>query len=621
MAATPEDDAKRAAVAPPAEAIAPPEVEVDPDEDAEEEIRAADLGHMFRFVLPFCAAYKGQFALLATLLAIQTGFNFSFPLMMQYLIDEGLINRDWNALTTVLIFLSFAAVGVSIVSIGADYVYSGAFANVVKDIRQKLYDHVQSLSIPFFQKTPSGKVLSRFSGDLVSTETVLVSLVPLFIIPALEVVYSTILMFYFNVWLGLIGLLAFPVILFGPRIFAKRAFGISYEKRLREAQLLSSASETVAAQPVIKAFGLEPRLRENYQGLNRTWYGFAFKVNFFSALVESTAYMGIYLVHLLIFGLGAYWAYTGEITIGTLVAFEGMFVSMGYALTNCMQYVPSLAQAAGSIKHLDELLQEKPALTDKPDAITLPRLNDRITFEDVSFGYVAKKLALRNMDLTIPKGSYVAIVGPSGSGKSTILNMVMRFYDPVAGRVRFDGIDVTGVTQASLRQQMGVVFQESFLFNASILANVRMGKPDASEDEVIDALKAAEVWDFVSTLPDGLNTRVGERGGTLSGGQRQRVAIARALVRDPAILVLDEATSALDPIAEAAINATIRKIAQTRTVISVTHRLGNTVDADLVVVLDHGRIREFGPYADLAAREDGFFASLLKRQSRGRKDG
>jgi ATP-binding cassette, subfamily B, bacterial len=610
------DDPRR-----PADDIVPPEVEVDPDEDAEEEINPADLGHMVRFLLPYLRPYRGQTILLGVLLLIQTAFNFSFPLMMQYLIDEGLINRDWSALTVVLTFLAFAAVGVSIVSIGVDFVYSRLFANVVKDMRQSLYDHVQSLSMPFFQRTPSGQVLSRFSGDLVSVESVLVALVPLFIMPVLEVIYSTALMFIFNVWLGLLGLLAFPVILFGPRIFAKKAFGISYEKRLREAQLLSTSGETVAAQPVVKAFGLAPRLRSSYADLNQRWYGYAFKVNFFSALVESTAYMGIYVVHILIFALGAYWAYTGEITIGTLVAFEGMFVSMGYALTNVMQFVPSLAQAAGSMRHLDEMFQEKPDFVDAPGAIALPRLNEGISFEGVSFGYVPKKLALRQTNLTIPKGSYVAVVGPSGSGKSTILNLVMRFYDPTAGKLRFDGIDITSVTQASLREQIGIVFQESFLFNASILANVRMGKQDATEDDVIEALKAAEVWDFVQTLPDGLSTLVGERGGTLSGGQRQRVAIARALVRDPAILVLDEATSALDAIAESAINATIKKIAATRTVISVTHRLQNTVDADLVVVLDHGNIREFGSYRELSTKPDGFFASLLKRQQRVGKGG
>ena len=625
MPASPEDDAKTKAAAGPApadaptvapDAIIPPEVDVDPDEDAEEEIKPADLGHMIRFIQPFLTPYRGQVILLGGLLMIQTAFNFSFPLMMQYLIDEGLINRDWSALTIVLTFLAFAAVGVSIVSIAVDYVYSRLFANVVKDMRQSLYDHVQSLSMPFFQRTPSGQVLSRFSGDLVSVESVLVALVPLFIMPFLEVIYSTILMFVFNPWLGMIGLLAFPVILFGPRIFAKKAFGISYEKRLREAQLLSTAGEGVAAQPVVKAFGLAPRLRVSYADLNQRWYGYAFKVNFFSALVESTAYMGIYVVHLMIFALGAYWAYTGEITIGTLVAFEGMFVSMGYALTNVMQFVPSLAQAAGSMRHLDELFQEKPEFVDAPNAIALPRLTTGIEFSKVSFGYVPKKLALKEAELNIPKGTYVAIVGPSGSGKSTILNMVMRFYDPRSGTIRFDGIDIMNVTQASLREQIGIVFQESFLFNASILANVRMGKVDATEEEVINALKSAEVWDFVETLPDGLHTLVGERGGTLSGGQRQRVAIARALVRDPAILVLDEATSALDAIAESAINATIKKIAATRTIISVTHRLQNTVDADLVVVLDHGKIREYGAYAELSTRKDGFFASLLKRQQR-----
>jgi ATP-binding cassette subfamily B protein len=598
--------------APPRPDVRPPPLEGD---EWGEELRPQQLGILFRFLRPYLRPYRKPVLLIGLLLVVQTAFNASFPLATQYLIDEGLIERDFDALVHVLIFLGCAAVAVSLVSIANDYVYSGVFANVIKDIRISLFEHIQSLPMPYFQRTPSGSTLSRFSGDIVATETMLVHLIPSLIIPLLEVAYSTALMFYFNFWLGLIGLLVFPMILIGPRIFSGKAFDLSYEKRGREAGLLSSAQENILAQPVVKAYGLRERAITSYRTQNAGWVRFAFRMNFFSALAESTAHMGVYVIHIVILALGAYWAYSGVMSIGTLVAFEAMFVSMGYALTDLAQFVPTLAQAIGSVQHLEEVFQEEPSLTDPPDAVALPRMQSALAAEDVSFAYPDGRLALSNVSFEVRKNSYLAIVGRSGSGKSTILNLLLRFYDPSSGRVALDGIDLRAGTQDSLRAQIGIVFQDSFLFNTSIVENIRMGKPDATAEEIEEALRAAEVWEMVQALPQGLHTPVGERGGKLSGGQRQRLAIARALVRSPAILILDEATSALDAIAEAAINATLQRIARARTVINVTHRLSNVVGADRILVMHEGRIGEAGSHAELLA-QNGYYASLWRTQQR-----
>ncbi|MDT2020873.1 ABC transporter ATP-binding protein [Methylocella sp. CPCC 101449] len=586
------------------------------DDDENAAINIRDFGFMFRFLRPYFAPYRRRIALVLALLALQTVFNASFPLATQYLIDQGLVERDWNALVLVLIFLSIAAIAVSVISIGNDYLYSGVFANVMKDLRISLFEQVQRLPMPFFLRTPSGSLLSRFSGDIVSSETMLVQMVPWLVLPLLEVVYSTILMFYFNVWLGLIGLLIFPVILAGPSIFSRKAFALSYDKRSYEADILSAAQENIQAQPVVKAFALHHRSMASFRGLNLNWSAQAFRVYFLSSLAESTAYMGVYVIHIVIIVLGAYWAFTDEITLGTLVAFEAMFVSMGYALTDLTQFVPTLAQATGSMQHLNEVFEEKPSLADAPDAIVLPPMRDRVSFEKVTFAYPGGKTVLHDVSFDVPRHAYVAIVGRSGSGKSTILNLLMRFYDPTEGRVAIDGHDIRTVTQDSLRAQIGIVFQDSFLFNASISDNIRMGKADATDQEIESALRAAEVWDAVMALPQGVETIVGERGGRLSGGQRQRVAIARALVRDPAILVLDEATSALDAIAEAAVNITLQRIARERTVINVTHRLSNVSGADKIIVLENGNLAEAGSHAELIAR-NGRYAHLWRTQQGG----
>ena len=586
------------------------------DEETDAEIRARDFGFMFRFLWPYLKPYRRKLALVLGLLALQTVFNASFPLATQYLIDQGLIERNWNALVFVLIFLSIAAIIVSVISIANDYLYSRIFSNVVKDLRIALFEQIQRLPMPFFLRTPSGGILSRFSGDIVASETMLVQMIPWLALPLLELIYSTILMFYFNVWLGLIGLLIFPTILAGPSIFSRKAFALSYDKRTQEADILSAAQENIQAQPVIKAFALHGRSTGHFRGLNLSWMSNAFRVYFFSALAESTAYMGVYIIHIVIIVLGAYWAYTEEITIGTLVAFESMFVSMGYALTNLTQFVPTLAQATGSMQHLNEIFEEKPSLTDAPNATVLPPMRDRVAFEHTTFAYPGGKTVLHNVSFDVPRHAYVAIVGRSGSGKSTILNLLMRFYDPTEGRVAIDGHDIRTITQDSLRAQIGIVFQDSFLFNASISDNIRMGKADATDQEIESALRAAEVWDAVMALPQGVETIVGERGGRLSGGQRQRVAIARALVRDPAILVLDEATSALDAIAEAAVNITLQRIARERTVINVTHRLSNVAGADKIIVLENGNLTEAGSHAELIAR-NGRYAQLWRTQQGG----
>ncbi|CEJ16085.1 Putative multidrug export ATP-binding/permease protein [bacterium YEK0313] len=593
---------------------------VDPDDELDEEeedVSADDVKAIVAFLAPFGKPYKLLFALLGLLVLTEAALNFSFPLVTQYLIDEGLIKKDWEALVKSLVFMGTAAVTVSMVALLADYLYTRIFSDMVRDIRQHLFNHVQTMSMPFFHTTPTGTVLSRFSGDLVAIEVGIVGVVPQFVMPFLEVVYATILMFMFDVWLGMIGALIFPLILWWPRIFARRAFTYAYDKRLTEGKLLGAVQENVAAQPVIKAFGLTAQAQSGFSILNTSWQTIARRTNFTSALVERTAQTGLYVIHIGVFALGAYWAYTERITVGTIIAFEGVFLSMGYALTNVTQYVPTLAQAAGSIRHLGDLLAIRPTMVDPPGAPALKPFEREIVFDDVAFNYPGSSFRTEGLSVAVAKGSFLGIVGPSGSGKSTFLNLLMRFYDPTEGAVRIDGIDIRTVTQASLRAQMAVVFQDSFLFNTSIADNIRMGNPGATMAQIHAAAAQAEVHDFILSLPQGYDTQVGERGGQLSGGQRQRVAIARALVRDPAVLVLDEATSALDAGTEAKLNETLRRIAETRTVVSVTHRLGSVTTADRIIVLEHGRIVESGRHQELVAR-GGLYASMWARQRSAR---
>ena len=266
------------------------------------------------------------------------------------------------------------------------------------------------------------------------------------------------------------------------------------------------------------------------------------------------------------------------------------------------------------MERVNQLIKAQPAIADRPNARKVPRLSQAIQFEHVTFSYSDGLPTLLNLNMDLPAGASLALVGPSGAGKSTVLNLILRFYDPQQGHVLFDGVDLRDATLDSVRGQIGTVFQDNVLFNISIRENIRLGKLDATDAQVVEAAKAAEIHDFILSLPQGYDTVVGEQGSRLSGGQRQRLAIARAIIRNPAILLLDEATSSLDSLTEAAINATLSRLARGRTTISVTHHLASVVHADRIYVLDRGVLKEQGTHDELLKR-GGLYAQLWREQS------
>ncbi len=599
------------------------DLELDDDDDEELVVYTATeaagaFATNYGFTRPFLGRHKKLMAFVGFGLLVETLFNVIMPLSLKFLIDDALGEEDFSALIKILSVLAVAGVITSIVAIWYERHDAQLAASVVTDIRTGLFDHVQNLPSSYFARTKRGETLSRFSIDLASYENAIKTFSNSALLPFMELVAGIILMFFLNWQLALVALLVFPITLIGPRILTPKAVNANYEQKTNEAALLGMVQENVGAQAVVKAFSLQRRALGWFQFRNHLTQRSMARATFLSTMVERSVTVSVLLLHLVVLAIGAYLATKGHITIGTFVTFESAFWEVSYNIAHLMHYIPVSIQSAAAVRHIQELLDEPTRGADRPGAPDLPRISNDITFDRVSFQYEGGQgPVMDGLSLKIPIGKTVAIVGPSGSGKSTLLNLILRLYSPTEGRVTIDGVDIRRVTRELLRSSMAVVFQENMLFNMSIRENIRLGKEGATDQEVEQAAKKAEIHRFIMSLPEKYDTNVGERGDTLSGGQRQRIAIARAIVRDPAVLLLDEATSALDQTTEAAINKTLLKLAKGRTMIFSTHRLTSVVAMDEIIVVDSGRVIERGTHAQLLAL-NGVYRRLWDDQSQRR---
>ena len=597
------------------------ELNLDGDEDDEDLVvftareAAGALATVYGFVKPFLKNYRRALAFVGLGVVVETLFNVIMPLSLKFLIDDALGEEDFQALVRILSVLAVAGIFTSIVAVWYEKWDARLAASVISDARARLFEHVQNLPSAYFARTRRGEILSRFSVDLSAFEGAIKSFANSAALPFLELIAGIILMLFLNWQLAAVALLVFPITLIGPRILTPKAVQANYEQKLNESALLGTVQENVAAQAVIKAFNLQRRTFGWFTMRNDDARRKIAAAMFLSTMVERTVTISVLLLHLVVLALGAYLATKGQITIGTFVTFESAFWEVSYNIAHIMHFIPVSIQSAAAVRHIQELLDEPTRGADRPGAPDLPRITNDISFDRVTFQYEGSlSPVLDNFSLKLKVGKRIAIVGPSGSGKSTLLNLILRLYVPDEGRVTIDGVDIRKVTRESLRRSMAVVFQENMLFNMSIRENIRLGKEGASDQEVEQAARKAEIHRYTMSLPQQYDTPVGERGDTLSGGQRQRIAIARAIVRNPSVLLLDEATSALDQTTEAAINRTLLKVAKGRTMIFSTHRLTSVVEMDEIIVISGGRAIERGSHQKLLAA-NGVYRRLWDDQS------
>ena len=569
----------------------------------------ATTAHLLRCV----SRHRAATWILVATLVVDVTFASLLPLSLKFLIDHALVPHDAAILRAVIWALAAGMILNAVAALIRDYQYAWLAAHVLHDLRLRMFAQLQRLPLSFYARASAGDLLSRFSTDLGSVENALVLGMPCALASLMQIVLSTAVLFFLEWRLALLAFLGLPFCLVGPRLLGPRAAKAGAALRDQSGGLAGCVQENLGGQAVVKAFNLQRLATGSFTDLAERLRPQAIRFNFLSFLTERSPDLTMTLFNVLIIGGGAWLAFRGSLSIGSLVSFQAVFVGVYAAVVGITSVTVVLLQATGGLQRVTGLLETKVTIADAPDAKALPRLTSAIDFDRVTFSHDGSRNSLENVSLTISAGTRNAFVGASGCGKSTSLSLLLRFHDPDSGCIRWDGTDLKQGTLASLYDQVGVVLQESFLFNTTIRENIRLGKTDATDAEVEAAARAADLHEIVSALPQQYDTLVGERGSRLSGGQRQRVALARALVRDPAVLLLDEATSALDPATEATINATLRRVARARTVVNVTHRLDAIVDYDRIFVFAAGQLVEQGRHVELLARRGAYHALWSKQ--------
>ena len=567
------------------------------------------LTRLFRHLRPY---WRGL-AVTTVIIFMQTGLGLLPPLFQREIVDGVITARQVDRLWP----LVFGLIGVyalaGLTEFGDQYLRHTIGERILYDLRVHLYGHLQRLSLAFFERTSTGELMSRVSNDVNALEQFATHGTILTAVAAVRLLAAAIVLLVMDPRLAVVALAPVPLIVLGLRWFNRRSRPIYRRVRDRQGDLNARLQDDLAGMRVIQAFGQEGAELERFSAVSRRY------------LVERVASIGAWstffpvlgflssLGGALVLGVGARMVLQGQLTLGTLVAFLSYIVSFYEPIRRLTDIDNILQQAVAAADRIFELLDQEPDIPDAADAAAFDRINGEIAFDDVSFRYGDGDEVLHDVAFHVAPGEVIALVGPSGAGKTSIANLLCRFYDPTQGSVRVDGRDLRAVKLNTLRRNVSVVLQDTFLFNASVRENLTYGRPGATDAEIQAAAEAAYAHEFITALPNGYDTVVGERGVKLSGGQRQRLALARAILTDPRILILDEATSSVDAEAEYLIQQALERVLQGRTALIIAHRLSTIRNADKIIALDGGRIREIGNHRELLAR-GGLYSQLYQRQ-------
>jgi ATP-binding cassette subfamily B protein len=559
---------------------------------------------LYRLVRP----YRGRTALALVSLLGATGAALAPPYLVGQAVDEV---RDGTTTRLVWLVAAFVAAG----ALGIAFGYAQTFftgwtgERMLADLRNLLFRHLQRLSLGFYERNRAGVIISRLTNDVEALDQLVTDGVTSLVQNTLTLVGTAVVLFFLDWRLALATVTVMPAMAVATAWFRKRS-GRAY-RRVRETlgAVTATLAEDIAGMRVLQAFTREPAAAENFRAVGDTYR---------AANMRTVVLNGLYFPFVdflssaasaIVLGYGGWLVFHGHMSIGTLVAFLGYLSNFFDPVQQLSQLYNTFLSAVAALDKITDVLDEEPEVRDAPHARDLDHIVGAVSFEGVRFSYGRGPEVLHGIDLDVRPGTTVALVGHTGAGKSTIAKLLARFYDPTHGRITIDGVDLRDVSQSSLRRQLGIVPQEGFLFAGTLAENVRFGRPDATRDDVEAAVRAVGAEELAAGLEHGYETQLGERGSRLSLGQRQLVAFARALLADPRILILDEATSSVDIGTERTIEQALRRLLHGRTAFIIAHRLSTIRDADLIVVLEHGRVVEHGTHAELLER-GGLYTSL-----------
>ena len=574
---------------------------------------------IYQRLLGYLKPYWWQMIIAYTAMLFATLLNLFVPQILKEAIDQGLATGEARALYVAAAIILGIAVVRGIAAFGQRYYGQWLTHRVSYDMRNDFYDRVQTLPFSFHDRTQTGDLMSRVTSDIGETERFVgIGLMDL-VSSVLLLVGVIVAMLLEDTRTALLALIPVPVL-----IYATLRFGFTVRPMFKNIQdqlgaLSTVMQESLTGVRVVKAFAREPYEMAKFDQENDGWFNLRYKLiktwannwPFFTFTLAVSVFILLWF--------GGPLVLAGVLTVGTLFALIS-YVLMLNGPVQRLGFLVNLAATAGaSAQRVFEIVDAPNEIGDRPGARVLDVVQGEVAFEQVSFGYRDEQPILQEVSFRVAPGRSVALIGPTGSGKSTLINLIPRFYDATSGRVLIDGHDVRDLTQESLRHHIGIVLQDSFLFSATIAENIAYGRPDASQEEIETAARAARAHDFILSFPDGYATEVGERGVTLSGGQKQRVAIARALLRDPRILILDDSTSSVDTETEHLIQQALARLMEGRTTFIIAQRLLTLKNADQILVLDRGQIVERGQHAELLAR-DGLYRQIYDLQLKDQED-
>ena len=560
----------------------------------------AHLRRTYAFMRP----YKGQLAIFAVALAITSVATLSIGMGLKFVIDRGLSEGSRELLDQGLLMLIGVIVVIASGTFVRFYYISWIGERVVADIRTAVFNHILKLSPGFFETTKTGEILSRLTTDTSLLQSVIGSSLSIALRNSVALVGGITMLIITNARLtGLVGLVL-PAVIIPIVWYGRRVRKLSRESQDRVADVGSYAEENLNAIRTVQAFVHEERDRSFFSRNVESAFRTAMRRIAARAMLGAIVILFVFAAIAVVVWAGGHGVIEGTVTPGDLTAFIFYSVMVAASVGAVTEVLGDLQRAAGATERLIELLETEPEITAPAQPKPMPSpARGAVTFDNVTFHYPSRPqtAALKGLSLDVVPGEHVALVGPSGAGKTTVFQLLLRFYDPQAGAVRIDGIDLKEADPQVVRSRIGLVAQDPVIFAADAMENIRYGRPDASDDEVIAAAEAAAAMEFIRKLPDGMKSFLGERGVRLSGGQKQRIAIARAILRDPALLLLDEATSALDAENERLVQTALERLMIGRTTMVIAHRLATVVNADRIAVIDDGRLVATGRHDQLIA--------------------